>query len=64
MKYRDHVLYKDRDFTREEIARENPLAMAVIRDQLRICKYCGRTGRIELREPCKSRASEAHINGT
>lgn len=36
-----HTPYTAEDFTPEEIARENILAMAVIRDGAQICKYCG-----------------------
>lgn len=36
-----HTLYTAEDFTPEEIASENVLAMAVIRDGQQICKFCG-----------------------
>jgi hypothetical protein len=36
------TLFTPSDFTDEEIARKNDLAMAVIKDKLSICKYCGR----------------------
>lgn len=36
-----HVLYTDEDFTTEELARYNHLALAVVQDGRRICKKCG-----------------------
>lgn len=36
-----HTYYGPKDFTKEEIARKNPLAVAVLNDGMRICKYCG-----------------------
>ena len=37
-----HVYYTPEDFTSEEVRRDNPLAIAVIRDGYRICKFCGK----------------------
>ena len=36
-----HVYFQKEDFTTEEIARENILAVAVLKHKEKICKYCG-----------------------
>lgn len=46
-----HVLFKDSDFTEEEIARENITAINVVEKGYDICKICGR-GESELSQPC------------
>jgi hypothetical protein len=51
--YDNHTLYTSKDFTSEEVAVENVLAMAVIRDGISICKQCGKT-EDELTEPCET----------
>ena len=50
----EHILYTKDDFTEEEIARENRLAVVVIKEGRRICKICGRTDE-ELLERCGAR---------
>lgn len=39
--FRDHEWFRKKDFTKEEIKRKNPLAMAVIQGKSKICKICG-----------------------
>ena len=59
--HESHVLYIASDFTKEEIARHNPLAVAVLDQELRICKYCGRQENI-LEYPCGKLPPEAYLN--
>ena len=47
----DHVLFKRKDFTQEEIDRKNELAVAILTIGLSVCKYCGRSG-LGLKFPC------------
>lgn len=58
-----HTLYESSDFTDEEYARRNQLAVMVIDGGLGVCKNCGACER-ELDESCKVRqqrkAREAH----
>jgi len=62
-----HVVYKPSDFTEEEVARGNVLAVAVINDGHLICKKCGRQDE-QLETYCKAanikfvRAMEARIS--
>lgn len=39
----DHVWFEASDFTPEEIARRNILAVAVLESHVKTCKYCGHT---------------------
>jgi hypothetical protein len=39
-----HQVYTADDFTAEEIASRNNLALAVIEEDRQICKYCGAEG--------------------
>jgi hypothetical protein len=59
-----HVLYKPEDFTKEEIYRENIIAVAVVYHEMKICKLCGKI-EDELVLVCQGRARDImdSING-
>ena len=56
-----HVLYVNSDFTKEEIARKNIIAVSVIIHKMKICKMCGGRG-YELKERCGKTSLLAKIS--
>ena len=61
MSHSTHVLFAASDFTAEERARRNVLAVAVIEKRERVCKACGDSGHL-LESLCRASKVYAQLD--
>ena len=54
----EHEVYAAKDFTQEEIARRNSIAVLVVGHGLQICKHCGHSAAVELTGLCPKRSTD------
>ncbi len=53
--HNSHILYTAKDFTKEEVQRDNVIARKVLKEGHGICKMCGVEGKkSELAKRCKA----------